>query len=124
MNEPSIRLEERSVRRVTPSMPSGRWLKGLIAICALAFARPMPRAEASGGDDAGGLAFFERRIRPLLAERCYQCHGAESKKANGGLRLDSAEGLLKGSDSGPVVVAGATEKSLLIEVVRSKNEDV
>ena len=74
--------------------------------------------------DATGVAFFERQIRPLLAERCYQCHGPESKKANGGLRLDSASGLLKGSNSGPVVVAGAPDKSLLIEVVRSNDEDV
>ena len=71
-----------------------------------------------------GRRVFERQIRPLLAERCYKCHGPESKKANGGLRLDSALGLKKGSNSGAVVVAGAPDKSLLIEVVRSNDEDV
>src|SRR5712675_2264640 len=57
-----------------------------------------------------GLDFFEKQIRPLLVERCYECHSAESKKLKGGLRLDSREGVLKGGDSGPVVLPGKPEK--------------
>ena len=64
-----------------------RWLPLLMAICLLACAQPMLRGRsADGGDDVRGVEFFERQIRPLLAKRCYQCHGPESKKANGGLR--------------------------------------
>ena len=88
----SIYVEDHSVRQATLSRLSGRWLPLLIAICLLAFAQPMLRAQPPGGGDAMGVAFFERQIRPLLAERCYKCHGPESKKANGGLRLDSARG--------------------------------
>jgi cytochrome c553 len=60
--------------------------------------------------------FFETTIRPLLAEHCVKCHGPDKQKA--GLRLDSQAAILKGSSSGPVVVAGQPEKSLLIRAVR------
>ena len=56
--------------------------------------------------------FFESQIRPILATRCYACHtGSES----GGLRLDSREGLLKGGKSGPAIVPGKPDDSLLIQ---------
>jgi hypothetical protein len=67
--------------------------------------------------------FFERQIRPILAERCYECHSAE-KKQKGGLSLDTREATLKGGDTGPALVAGDPEKSLLIEAVRYKNHDL
>ena len=60
--------------------------------------------------------FFEREVRPILIEHCQSCHGA--KKQEMSLRLDSSEGLRKGSDSGAVIVAGEPTKSLLIEAVR------
>ena len=65
-------------------------------------------------DDAA--AFFENSVRPILVEHCVGCHGP--KKQEAGLRLDSAAGLRKGSENGPVVVAGDVEHSKLIEVVR------
>jgi mono/diheme cytochrome c family protein len=60
--------------------------------------------------------FFERRIRPVLAANCLKCHGPNGTKA--GLRLDSREGLLKGSETGAVVTPGSPDESLLIEAVR------
>ena len=48
------------------------------------------------------IEFFEKHVRPILAERCYKCHSAQSEKLKGGLYLDSREGLLKGGDDGPV----------------------
>ena len=60
--------------------------------------------------------FFEREVRPIFVEHCQSCHGA--KKQEMSLRLDSAEGLRQGSDSGAVVVAGDPINSLLIEAVR------
>ena len=70
------------------------------------------------------LEFFERKIRPVLAERCYECHSAAAKKNKGGLTLDTRDGLLKGGDTGPSLVAGDPEKSRLIEAVRYKNRDL
>jgi len=62
--------------------------------------------------------FFEKKIRPLLAERCYSCHSREANKHKGGLLLDSRDGFLKGGDSGPSATPGDPEKSLLIRAVR------
>ena len=85
---------------------------------------PILRAAQSAGGDAKGVAFFETKIRPLLANACYQCHSQQSKKAKGGLLLDSREGLLNGGDSGPVIVSGDPDKSLLIKAVRYRDEDL
>ena len=55
---------------------------------------------------ASGIDFFEKRIRPLLADRCYQCHSAGAEKLKAGLRLDSRAGFLKGGDTGPAIIPG------------------
>ena len=73
---------------------------------------------------AEDIEFFEKRIRPLLAERCYECHSAGTKKLKGGLLLDSRGGALKGGDTRPAVFPGQPDKSLLIEAVRYANQDL
>lgn len=70
-----------------------------------------------------GADYFEKRIRPLLIERCYECHSAEKGKSKGGLLLDSQTGWTKGGDSGPAIVPGDADKSLLIRAVRWLDED-
>jgi hypothetical protein len=60
--------------------------------------------------------FFLEQVRPLLASRCLSCHGPD--KAEGGLRLDSREATLKGGDSGPALVPGKPEESLLLLAVK------
>ncbi len=60
--------------------------------------------------------FFENKVRPVLADHCFRCHG--DKKQMAGLRLNSAEGLKKGSDGGPVVAGTDLDKSKLIAAVR------
>jgi mono/diheme cytochrome c family protein len=60
--------------------------------------------------------FFEKRVRPVLGEHCLACHGP--KKQQAGLRLDSLQGLLKGADSGPVVIPGDAENSPLVHAIR------
>src|SRR5215203_6089556 len=70
------------------------------------------------------LAFFEKRIRPVLAEHCYECHSAESEKIKGGLRVDSRDALLHGGDSGPAILAGEPEKSLLVKAIRHLDPDL
>ena len=82
---------------------------------------PPPAGISSrGGEDT---AFFESRIRPILVERCYECHSAD-KKQKGNLLLDSREGTLKGGDTAPAVVPGDPEKSLLIKAVRYTDRDL
>ena len=53
---------------------------------------------------AEGIAFFEKKIRPVLVEHCYKCHSASSEKVKGGLLLDTREGIRKGGESGHAVV--------------------
>ncbi len=65
------------------------------------------------------LRFFETTIRPLLAERCYKCHGP--KEQGGGLRLDSLAGMLEGGATGPAVVPGEPGKSLLLRAVKQSD---
>ncbi|MFN0052228.1 MAG: PSD1 and planctomycete cytochrome C domain-containing protein [Planctomycetales bacterium] len=69
-----------------------------------------------------GLAFFEKRIRPLFIEHCYECHST-GKKAKGGLTLDTRHGTRTGGDSGPTLIPGDPEHSPLVEAVRYKNRD-
>src|SRR6266566_840767 len=68
--------------------------------------------------------FFERKVRPLLSQHCYQCHSTKAKKQRGGLLLDSSSGVQKGGDSGPVVLPGRPDDSLLIRAVRYHDERV
>ena len=65
-------------------------------------------------------AFFERRVRPLLARHCYSCHGP--RKQEGGLRVDSAESLARGGDRGPAVVPGRPGASLLLTAIERRGE--
>ncbi len=67
------------------------------------------------------IDFFEQRIRPMLANECYECHGA--KKQKGGLRVDFREGLLKGGESGPALVPGNARKSRIIQSIRHEDPD-
>ena len=72
--------------------------------------------------DPSELEFFESKIRPLLVEKCYRCHSADAKRVRGGLLLDTQEGLLQGGDSGPALVPGKIEKSLILQAVRHEND--
>ena len=70
------------------------------------------------------LEFFEKKIRPLLVEHCYECHSATTtKKLGAGLRLDSRAALLKGGESGPALVPGKPDESLLIRAVRYADKE-
>jgi hypothetical protein len=64
------------------------------------------------------LTFFETKVRPVLVMHCYECHAADSKIVQGGLKLDSREGLLEGGDTGPALVPGKVDESLLIKALR------
>ncbi len=84
-----------------------------------------PEAIAESGD--AGIEFFEKSIRPVLVKHCYECHSAkadEGGKLQAGLALDTKQGLLRGGESGPVIVPGNPEKSLLIEALRYESYEM
>jgi hypothetical protein len=89
----------------------------LTSLGGLCFAAGVARAAPP---DPQALEYFEKRVRPVLVEKCQSCHGP--KKQQGGLRLDSRAGLLKGGDNGPVVQPGQPDKSLLIQAVRHEGD--
>ena len=74
-----------------------------------------PRTGAKQGITAQQADFFEAKIRPVLEEQCFKCHGP--RKQESGLRLDSRESVIRGSDNGPVVVPGHPEECSLIEAI-------
>ncbi len=74
-------------------------------------------AGVAPGAEMNDLEFFERKIRPLLVDRCYECHSAEGK-TKAGLRLDTPEEWLAGGDSGPAIIPGDVERSPLIKAIR------
>ena len=71
---------------------------------------------------AEDVEFFEKTIRPLLHDQCHSCHGPTKQKGN--LRLDSRESMLRGGDSGPAVVAGHPEKSLLVRAIGYEDDNL
>ncbi|HEX4612404.1 MAG TPA: PSD1 and planctomycete cytochrome C domain-containing protein [Urbifossiella sp.] len=77
-----------------------------------AVSQPAPDA----APDKAKVEFFEKKVRPVLANSCYHCHSADTKPA-GGLRVDDHNGLLGGGNSGPSIVPGHPEKSLLLKRV-------
>src|ERR1041385_5900247 len=68
--------------------------------------------------------FFEKNVRPIFADHCYECHSASAKKLKGGLRLDTTDGISKGGETGAFFVPGEPEKSLLIKAVRYTDPDL
>jgi cytochrome c553 len=76
----------------------------------------------AAGPGPDRAAFFENKVRPLLAEHCISCHGPQKQK--GGLRLDSRETLLQGGDLGPAVVPGKPAESLLLKAVGYADESL
>ena len=82
---------------------------------------PAVGAPAAGADDADGLEFFEKRIRPVLIRHCYECHSSAATEAKAGLRLDSRDGIRAGGETGPSVVPGNADDSLLIAAIRHES---
>lgn len=69
-------------------------------------------------DTVAGIDFFEKKIRPVLVEHCYECHAADSKVIRGGLRVDHAAALRQGGDSGPAVVPNDIDSGTLLDALR------
>jgi hypothetical protein len=79
----------------------------------------IPLAATGESLNPEGVEFFERAIRPVLVENCYTCHSSETEGGyKGGLRLDNRDDLLRGGDSGPAIVPGNPEGSLLLQAVK------
>ncbi|MEN8772466.1 MAG: DUF1553 domain-containing protein [Akkermansiaceae bacterium] len=76
------------------------------------------------GEEQKRIEFFETHIRPLFVEHCYECHSTDAKKLKANLFLDSRAGWQSGGDSGPAIVPGKPEDSLLFNAVSHINSDL
>jgi cytochrome c553 len=93
------------------------------ALLAVACGTPARAGEAkkAPAPPSSAARFFETRVRPVLANNCFRCHG--EKKQKGKLRLDSLAAILGGGEQGPAVVPGRPEKSLLLRAVSHEDPD-
>ena len=95
---------------------SGFHLIGFIylssTISSVAFAEDEPKP------DPKAIEFFENKIRPVLSQHCYSCHAVDAKSIKGGLLLDTRDAARKGGDSGPAVVPGSVDDSLIISALQ------
>lgn len=98
-------------------------LVAIFSLTVLAATAVPAQAQTAQNDDAARLEFFEKKIRPLLAHNCYNCHSANTN-SKGGLRLDDRNGMTHGGGRGPALVPGQPEKSLLLQAVRQTHKDV
>jgi len=103
-----LRCSHRSVRLVLSL------LGALLLPCSSGFSQEL---DPDDGQRAK-LEFFEKKIRPVLVEHCYECHSAESKTLQGGLSLETAQGLAQGGDSGPALIPEKSDQSLIIQALR------
>ncbi len=96
---------------------------GFILAAGILVALPCGRAQAARPAE-DGIEFFEKKIRPVLAEKCYACHSVASEKPEGGLLLDSREGIQRGGTRGPAIDPDDPEGSWLLRAVRYTHEEV
>jgi hypothetical protein len=83
----------------------------------LVFLQLLALGTAAAAPSAADVEFFEKQVRPVLAENCYSCHSSKALSVFANLRLDSRAGVLKGGDQGPVVTPGDIAGSKLIRVL-------
>jgi len=118
-----LRDHRHTVRR-RPSQSDSFAPAAIVVLLFAAILMPFAKRLSAGEPSPEDLQFFESRIRPLLVEHCYQCHSGESKRLQAGLYLDRASGLTTGGDSGPAIVPGEPDESLLIEAVRYESYEM
>ena len=90
-------------------------LPGLLAFAVSARAADLPKQQVD---------FFESKIRPILADNCYQCHSMEQGKSKGGLTLDTRDGWMHGGEDGQVIDPGNPVKSMLIVAIGYSDKDL
>ncbi|CAA9549997.1 MAG: hypothetical protein AVDCRST_MAG88-696, partial [uncultured Thermomicrobiales bacterium] len=107
--------------------PQRRPLAAFLAACFLAAGlAPAGAARAQDAKEptAEQVEFFEKKIRPVLIEKCYSCHSHQAKKLKGEYYLDARESMIKGGESGnAAIVPGDAEKSPFIAMIRRTDED-
>lgn len=90
----------------------------VLTLCALSLTSLAQEKQDASQRGSAARTFFNKKVRPILEQHCYRCHSHQAKKAKGGLVLDSRRGWAKGGQSGPALIPGHPDRSLLISAVR------
>ena len=120
-------LRTAAIRAVAPALA---WLAFFTSLRAAPSASPAAMtggaavASAPAALSPEDRQFFESKIRPVLINRCYKCHSRDADKVKGGLMLDTKEAWLHGGDSGPAIVPGKPDESLLVKAIRYEDDDL
>jgi hypothetical protein len=104
-------------------LPHARRIPFIAALAIVGLSAPL-RAMPERALSAADLQFFESRVRPVLATKCYNCHSQQADRVRGGLLLDTREAVLHGGNSGPAIVPGRPDESLLVQAIRYTDEDL
>ena len=102
------------VRSAMPDMRLAFYLFSMLCFLCVASSSTYANDQPLSADN---FLFFEKKVRPLLAEHCYQCHSVDAKRIEANLLLDSRASLVRGGDSGAAIVPGDASSSLLIEAL-------
>ena len=105
----------------TPSRAQARWPSRDLSASLLVLAATFAAWSSSGARAGDDSEFFEKKVRPILVDRCDRCHNAAGKRG-GGLALDTRAGWEKGGDSGPAILPGDPDGSPLVQAVRWGDE--
>lgn len=97
-------------------------LQTVVGACLLSVLFPTVPAFADEPSSPAAVEFFEKKVRPLLVEHCQECHG--DKKQRGGLRVDTREWILKGTDNGPGLVPGKPADSRILRAVKYEDDEL
>ena len=82
------------------------WSSGIRLLVPAAAVSMLTAPAPASAEDAAAVEFFERKVRPILVEHCYECHSEAEGEQKGGLLLDREAGWLEGGDTGKAVVPG------------------
>ena len=93
-------------------------------VCLAGLLHAQSATETHSQSEEIGIAYFETNIRPIFFQHCYSCHAESQNKREGGLVLDSAEGLTIGGDRGPAVVPHDSEASILLQALQYSDSDL
>ena len=95
-----------------------RFIIFALILCAFSAAHGEKQKTASKKDTQAGIVFFENKIRPVLVNRCYECHSEDAEKLGGKLLLDTKSGMMESGESGPSLVKGKPDNSLVIKALK------
>src|SRR3954447_3654818 len=100
-------------------------MKSVLSIAALLLtACTLPTRAAEAPLSPQDVEFFEKNVRPVLAQQCYSCHSAQAKKVKGKLLLDTRVGIARGGECGPAITGRDADQSRLIQAIRWTDPDL